>query len=163
MSYYQLLRLIVRGWWRNKLFTVVAWGSLVIGILCVSLLGAFVLHEYHADKAIPEEERILRLTQQVSMGEQAVTTFIYGPDVPQIVSVFPEIETSTRVAQRSNVSVVCRDEAFSIDRFMLADSTFLDFFPLEAVQGSCRMRLLWKKRRRFGYLVLRIVWANLWL
>lgn len=136
MSYYQLLRLIVRGWWRNKLFTVVAWGSLVIGILCVSLLGAFVLHEYHADKAIPEEERILRLTQQVSMGEQAVTTFIYGPDVPQIVSVFPEIETSTRVAQRSNVSVVCRDEAFSIDRFMLADSTFLDFFPLEAVQGS---------------------------
>ena len=66
MSYYQLLRLIVRGWWRNKLFTVVAWGSLVIGILCVSLLGAFVLHEYHADKAIPEGERILRLTQQVS-------------------------------------------------------------------------------------------------
>ena len=58
MSYYQLLRLIVRGWWRNKLFTVVAWGSLVIGILCVSLLGAFVLHEYHADKAIPEGERI---------------------------------------------------------------------------------------------------------
>ena len=136
MSYYQLLRLIVRGWWRNKLFTVVAWGSLVIGILCVSLLGAFVLHEYHADKAIPEGERILRLTQQVSMGEQAATTFIYGPDVPQIVSAFPEIETSTRVTQRSNVSVVCRDETFSIDRFMLADSTFLDFFPLEAVQGS---------------------------
>ena len=54
MSYYQLLRLIVRGWWRNKLFTVVAWGSLVIGILCVSLLGAFVLHEYRADKVIPD-------------------------------------------------------------------------------------------------------------
>ena len=53
MSYYQLLRLIVRGWWRNKLFTVVSWGSLVIGILCVSLLGAFVLHEYYADKIIP--------------------------------------------------------------------------------------------------------------
>ena len=70
------------------------------------------------------------------MGKQAETTFIYGPDVPQIVSAFPEIETSTRVAQRSNVSVVCRDEAFSIDRFMLADSMFLDFFPLEAVQGS---------------------------
>ena len=95
MSYYQLLRLIVRGWWRNKLFTVVAWGSLVIGILCVSLLGAFVLHEYRADKVIPDGERILRLTQQVSMGEQAATTFIYGPDVPQIVSAFPEIETST--------------------------------------------------------------------
>ena len=75
MSYYQLLRLIVRGWWRNKLFTVVAWGSLVIGILCVSLLGAFVLHEYHVDKAIPDGERILRLTQQVSMGKQAETTF----------------------------------------------------------------------------------------
>ena len=71
MSYYQLLRLIIRGWWRNKLFTVVAWGSLVIGILCVSLLGAFVLHEYRADKVIPDGERILRLTQQVSMGEQA--------------------------------------------------------------------------------------------
>ena len=136
MSYYQLLRLIVRGWWRNKLFTVVAWGSLVIGILCVSLLGAFVLHEYRADKVIPDGERILRLTQQVSMGEQAATTFIYGPDVPQIVSAFPEIETSTRVSKRSKVSVVYRDETFSIERFMLADSTFLDFFPLEAVQGS---------------------------
>ncbi|OUP30697.1 FtsX-like permease family protein [Bacteroides sp. An19] len=136
MSYYQLLRLIVRGWWRNKLFTVVAWGSLVIGILCVSLLGAFVLHEYRADKVIPDGERILRLTQQVSMGEQAATTFIYGPDVPQIVSAFPEIETSTRVSKRSKVSVVYRDETFSIERFMLADSTFLDFFPLKAVQGS---------------------------
>ena len=136
MSYYQLLRLIIRGWWRNKLFTVVAWGSLVIGILCVSLLGAFVLHEYRADKVIPDGERILRLTQQVSMGEQAATTFIYGPDVPQIVSAFPEIETSTRVSKRSKVSVVYRDETFSIERFMLADSTFLDFFPLEAVQGS---------------------------
>ena len=136
MSYYQLLRLIVRGWWRNKLFTVVSWGSLVIGILCVSLLGAFVLHEYYADKIIPDGERILRLTQQVSMGEQAATTFIYGPDVPQIVSAFPEIETSTRVSKRSKVSVVYRDETFSIERFMLADSTFLDFFPLEAVQGS---------------------------
>ena len=162
MSYYQLLRLIVRGWWRNKLFTVVAWGSLVIGILCVSLLGAFVLHEYHADKAILEGERILRLTQQVSMGEQAETTFIYGPDVPQIVSAFPEIETSTRVAQRSNVSVVCRDETFSIERFMLADSTFLCKAVGRKYRYS-RMRLLWKKRRRFGYLVLRIVWANLWL
>lgn len=136
MSFYHLLRLIIRGWWYDRLFTVVSWGSLVIGILCASLLGTFVLHEYNIHADIPDGNRILRLTQSVSMGKKAESSFICGPDVPQIVAAFPEIETALRVKVRENVQVVYRNKSLPVGKFMQADSTFLNFFPLETIAGN---------------------------
>ena len=142
MSFYHLLRLIIRGWWHDRLFTVVSWGSLVIGILCASLLGTFVLHEYNIHADVPDGNRILRLTQSVSMGKKAESSFIYGPDVPRIVAAFPEIETALRTRVRDNIQAVYRNESLPIGKFMQADSTFLMFFPLETVAGNLHETLI---------------------
>ena len=45
-----ILKIILRSWWRNKLFVTISLVSLIIGITCTNLLTAFVLYEHHIEQ-----------------------------------------------------------------------------------------------------------------
>ena len=94
MSFVQLLRLIVRSWWRSKLFVVISLASLTVGIACTCLLTAFVLYERNVEAYNPNRERIFRLTQELPYNEQDMnTTFVFGGHAADVVAPFPEIES----------------------------------------------------------------------
>lgn len=61
MIYLITLNLIVRSWWRNKMFFLISLFSLTIGIACTNLLITFVIHEYNIEKSNPDKEYIFCL------------------------------------------------------------------------------------------------------
>ena len=83
MQYPVILKLILRSWWRNKLFASISLLSLAIGITCTILLISFVTYEYTIESSNPRKEDIFRLTQNVPvMQKQQQGTFVYGCSVP---------------------------------------------------------------------------------
>lgn len=134
-----LFKLIFRSWWRNKLFAAISLISLAIGITCTNLLITFVIHEYTIESSNPNKDRILRLTQEMPvMKQNKQGTFVYGGDVPGIISRFPEIEKFLRLDETWTTGVRISGVEYPQQMLVKADSCFLDFFPYETVFGSFR-------------------------
>ena len=50
MNIFLNIKLIVRNWWRNKLFFLISLFSLTAGLGCTNLLMTFFIHEYNVEK-----------------------------------------------------------------------------------------------------------------
>lgn len=137
MSFVQLLRLIVRSWWRSKLFVVISLASLTVGIACTCLLTAFVLYERNVEAYNPNRERIFRLTQELPYNEQDMnTTFVFGGHAADVVAPFPEIESYACTYDTGEMPAYLRGEQYLLDNVLCVDSTFLQFFPFETLKGN---------------------------
>lgn len=53
MNIFLNIKLIVRNWWRNKLFFLISLFSLTAGLGCTNLLMTFFIHEYNVENIIP--------------------------------------------------------------------------------------------------------------
>ena len=132
-----ILKLVLRNWWRNKLFVTISLVSLVIGIACTNLLTAFVLYEYHIEAHNPNRDRILRLTQTLPFAQQEMQgTFVYHESVPEIISQFPEIEAALRTQAITHTKIRVDNEEFSDFNLLSADSTLTKFIPIETLAGK---------------------------
>lgn len=61
MNFLFTLKLILRGWWRNKLFFAVAVISLSVGLACTNLLLTYFVHDYFIEQNNPDKDRIFAL------------------------------------------------------------------------------------------------------
>ena len=52
------VKLIIRNWKRNKIYSFTAIISLIIGLTCCNLLVAFVINEWQIAKGSPDIDRI---------------------------------------------------------------------------------------------------------
>lgn len=137
MSFFQLLRLIVRSWWRSRLFVVISLVSLTVGIACTCLLTAFVLYERNIEAHNPNRERIFRLTQKVSFnGQDRDATFFFGVHAADVTAPFPEIEAYACTYDTDEMPAYLHGEQYLLDRVLCVDSTFLRFFPFETLHGD---------------------------
>lgn len=131
------LKIVLRSWWRNKLFVTISLVSLVIGITCTNLLTAFVLYEYNIEYNNPNRDRILRLTQTLPFAQEEMQgTFVYHESVPEIISQFSEIEAALRTQSVTHAKIRVNNEDFSDLNLLSADSTLEEFFPIESLAGK---------------------------
>lgn len=138
MQYPVILKLILRSWWRNKLFASISLLSLAIGITCTILLISFVTYEYTIESSNPRKEDIFRLTQNVPvMQKQKQGTFVYGGSVPDIVSQFPEIESYLRMNELQTSGIRVGNEKFDKQTIVKADSSLLHFSLLKQYMVIC--------------------------
>lgn len=136
MENLNILKLVLRNWWRNKLFVAISLVSLVIGIACTNLLTAFVLYEYHIEANNPNRDRILRLTQTLPFTQQEMQgTFVYQGSVPEIITQFPEIEATLCTQTIDQTKIFIDQQEYTDFNFVLADTTFGTFFPIEPIAG----------------------------
>lgn len=136
------LKIVLRSWWRNKLFVTISLVSLVIGITCTNLLTAFVLYEYNIEYNNPNRDRILRLTQTLPFAQEEMQgTFVYHESVPEIISQFPEIEAALRTLSITHTKIRVDNEDFSELNLISADSTLEKFFPIEPLAGIVKEAL----------------------
>lgn len=131
------LKIVLRSWWRNKLFVTISLVSLIIGITCTNLLTAFVLYEYNIEYNNPNRDRILRLTQTLPFAQEEMQgTFVYHESVPEIISQFSEIEAALRTQSVTHAKIRVNNEDFSDLNLLSADSTLEEFFPIETLAGK---------------------------
>ena len=67
MDFPLMFRLILRGWWRNKLFFAVAVISLSVGLACTNLLLTYFVHDYFIERIIRIKTVFLRCDRIISL------------------------------------------------------------------------------------------------
>ncbi len=130
-------KMIFRSWWRNKTFALISILSLGVGIACINLLAAFVIHEYNIEGDNPNKDRIAVLKLFIP-GDGMSTVDYTRPDMTdQLLDHVSELEKACRVIYCGNASY-CKvgENLFTDFRVIESDSSFLQFFPQKQLQGS---------------------------
>lgn len=67
MTILAILKIITRGWWRNKVFFFISIVSLAIGLACTNLLFTYFVHDYNIESGNRDKKRIFCLRQDNPM------------------------------------------------------------------------------------------------
>lgn len=141
MDFLLLFRLILCGWWRNKLFFVVAVISLSVGLACTNLLLTYFVHDYFIEQNNPDKDRIFALRQDNFFEEGQKVTFALGEVLPQIQQEVPGVESFLRLQTYSQPLVRVANRDYTNLCLIGADSTLMDFFPPRLIAGDLKQVL----------------------
>lgn len=126
---------------RNKVFSLINLFGLTVGFTCSILIYLFIVDEHSYDKAIPDYDRIYRVSW-MSGNPQTRTPH---PMAQAMVQDWPEVEKAVSLSpwygpglsrELVRVKNVKTNVLFEEADFFFADSTFFDVFDLEIVAGD---------------------------
>lgn len=129
MNIFLNIKLIVRNWWRNKLFFLISLFSLTAGLGCTNLLMTFFIHEYNVEKYNTDRNLIYLLRQDSPMEEGIKVAYSTSDAATQIKEKYAEITDILHVNGMSGN--LCKYNGTDIKQFLFisADSTLNQFFP----------------------------------
>ncbi|MCE6991041.1 ABC transporter permease [Dyadobacter sp. CY323] len=132
---------------RHKSFSFINILGLTVGLTCCFLILVFVRHELSYDTFHAKYDRIYRLNYMPKFAGYSqfigLTPAVASPLLPDY---FSEIETSARV-YRSNATIEVptdsntRPVKFDEDHFYFADSSLMDIFSFQFLEGNVRTAL----------------------
>ncbi len=142
MKYQYLLKMIVRNWWRNKLFFFVAIVSLSIGLACTNLLLTYFVHDYNIEHGNPNKDRVFCLRQDDPMKAGAKVAYAMT-DIPQsIQQKITGVESYMRVQHMANQTVEYKQGIVKEVSVLAVDSTLNVFFPPKVLSGNISRMLV---------------------
>lgn len=131
------LKMILRSWWRNKVFFLVSVASLALGLACTNLLMTYFVHEHGLEGSNPDRDRIVFLRQDDPMNEGKRVAYA-AADIPQrLKDSYAEVEDYLRLGKLDMLS--CKVDGQKVDGNLIllsADTTLTRFFDYRTVQGS---------------------------
>ena len=131
------LKMILRSWWRNKVFFLVSVASLALGLACTNLLMTYFVHEHGLEGSNPDRDRIVFLRQDDPMNEGKRVAYA-AADIPQrLKDSYAEVEDYLRLGKLDMLS--CKVNGQKVDGSLIllsADTTLTRFFDYRTVQGS---------------------------
>ena len=135
------LKLIIRSWWRNKMYFFISLFSLTIGLACTNLLVTFFIHEYNIESTNPNRENIYAIRQDSPMEKGELTTYTTAMAAKQIKSNYAEVESMLRMSATSSNHYEYQGNKMTDVTAIQVDSTLLHFFPYETKEGSLKEAL----------------------
>jgi putative ABC transport system permease protein len=136
------LKIAWRNIRRNKVNSIINLAGLAIGMACVILIALYVQDELSYDRFLKEANQIFQVNMTGTDNGVESSTGNTAPAVgPTLVSLYPEIETYTRIYRPGDVMVrydenVKTESYFTEHHMMAVDSNFLQFFNYPFLQGS---------------------------
>lgn len=131
------LKMILRSWWRNKVFFLVSVASLALGLACTNLLMTYFVHEHGLEGSNPDRDRIVFLRQDDPMNEGKRVAYA-AADIPQrLKDSYAEVEDYLRLGKSDMLS--CKVDGQKVDGNLIllsADTTLTRFFDYRTAQGS---------------------------
>lgn len=134
-----------RNFMRNKLFSLINLIGLSFGIACCILIFNFVSHELSYEQSHVKADQLYRVLTVATQGDNtetlAITSNIVGPLMKRE---YPEV---TNMARNFNlggfrpVIIKYGDKSFNETQFGMADSTILDMFTFQFINGSAENAL----------------------
>lgn len=123
---------------RNKIYTSVNLLGLAIGIACTVLISLYTLDELSYDRFHPEADRIVRIVENQSDQEGKITekATTYGALTPLLQTVFPDWKHISRIYPSSSLVSFGTDTKFQEDKFCYADSSMLEMFGFQMLDGN---------------------------
>ncbi|MBQ8875018.1 MAG: ABC transporter permease, partial [Bacteroides sp.] len=129
------IKLIIRSWWRNKMYFFISLFSLTIGLACTNLLVTFFIHEYNIESTNPNRENIYAIRQDSPMEEGELTTYTTAMAAEQIKNNYAEVESMLRMSTTSSNHYEYQGSKMADAIAIQMDSTLLHFFPYEVKEG----------------------------
>lgn len=131
------LKMILRSWWRNKVFFLVSVASLALGLACTNLLMTYFVHEHGLEGHNPDRDRMFFLQQDDPMTEGKRVAYAAAEIPPQLKEGYAEVEDFLRLGKLD--MLYCKVDGQKVERdFMLlsADTTLTHFFDYRTAEGS---------------------------
>lgn len=131
------LKMILRSWWRNKVFFLVSVASLALGLACTNLLMTYFVHEHGLEGRNPDRDRMFFLQQDDPMTEGKRVAYAAAEIPPQLKEGYAEVEDFLRLGKLD--MLYCKVDGQKVERdFMLisADTTLTHFFDYRTEEGS---------------------------
>ncbi|GGM79431.1 ABC transporter permease [Dyadobacter beijingensis] len=141
------LKIAQRNLVRHKAFSFINILGLTIGLTCCFLIMVFVRHETSYDTFHAKHDRIYRLNYMPKFAGYSIyiglTPAVASPLLPDY---FSDIEKSARV-YRSNATIEVKNAQsprpvkFDEDHFFFADSSLIDIFSFQFIEGDPKTAL----------------------
>lgn len=140
MKYGFILKMVLRGWWRNKVFFLIAVISLSIGLAGTNLLLTYFIHDYFMERDNPDKERIFCLRQDNPFDDGQKVAFASVEAASDVQKKIPGVESFMQVQEYVS-SVRYKGQTYSDLEMIGADSTLPTFFPEEVISGDLKEAL----------------------
>lgn len=136
------LKMILRSWWRNKVFFLVSVASLALGLACTNLLMTYFVHEHGLEGRNPDRDRIVFLRQDDPMTEGKRVAFAAAEIPPRLKNSYAEVEDILRLGKLDLLYCKVNEQKVEGDFMMLsADTTLTRFFDYHAAEGNLEQAL----------------------
>lgn len=136
-----ILKLIIRSWWRNKVFFSISVVSLAVGMACTNLLFTYFVHDYNIESGNRDKRRIFCLQQDNPMQEGSKVAYAVDNIPPLLKERYAEIEDYLRINALSPQYCRYKEETFRDVNFICADTTLTHFFSYQSIAGSLKQAL----------------------
>ncbi|MCB2201011.1 ABC transporter permease [bacterium] len=132
------IRKTLRGLWRDKSFTAISLGGLVVATASAVMIVAYVQTALHWDQLGPQSDRVYRVVMHTihqGLGEQTSAASM-PPLGPALQDRFSDIQLSARYIKSSPLPVRQGDKTTNLAHPAFVDSTFLQLFPFPLIYGD---------------------------
>jgi len=133
------LKIAIRNFKRQKVFSFINIGGLAIGIACCILILLWIRNELCYDRFHENADNIYRITQDHKFEGHSATTYL--PLGKNLVVDFPEINSVVRIFPMEGLIEIDNDRIFKEDRLFYADSSFLKVFSFPLLKGDAENAL----------------------
>ncbi len=133
------LRISLRTFRKQPLFTAVNTIGLAVGLACCLLLTLFVQDELSFDRFHENADMLYRL-ERIQPGNESRSAFTDGPSARDIAIEYAEVEAATRTFREESLISV-GDTRFFGEQIAYVDSTFLGMFSFQWMRGDRRTAL----------------------
>jgi len=137
------IKIAWRNFWRNKTYSAINIIGLTIGITCSSLLLMLIINEFSFDEFYTNKERIYRIVEQNSQGEETRRFGMVPPPLGQSLGAqYEEVEQSSRLYKFGGQMVFQHEgEAYQERAYYFADPNIFDVFKLNWIAGDPKTAL----------------------
>jgi putative ABC transport system permease protein len=123
---------------KNKSYAFINLFGLTLGLTISIFIFLYVQDELSYDKYLPGYDEVVRIQPKATLGgvvqEWATSEGFLNPT---LTSMYPEIESTTRILRNDNEIVFKTDgEQFSENGVVAVDSTFFKVFPFQFIYGD---------------------------
>ncbi len=132
-----LFKYSIRSFRRQRSYIIINILGLSIGIACSLLIALYVINETGYDKFNVKRDRIFRIVLNGKIGGQEIVgAFTCAPIGPTMKREFPEIEDFVRMRGWGPMVVEYKDQKFTDENIVAADSSFFNFFSIPLLKGD---------------------------
>jgi len=132
------LRILVK----QKIYSIINVTGLAIGIAASLLIVLYSADEISYDRFHKDANRIYRLNLGGELnGEKSNFAMVGGVVAKSMIEEIAGIESFLRIVKRPVTPVEVNERTLSLDKLILADSNFFDFFNFELLAGEKRTAL----------------------
>lgn len=141
MTILATLKIITRGWWRNKVFFFISIVSLAIGLACTNLLFTYFVHDYNIESGNQSKNRIFCLRQDNPM-QEGVKVAYASADIPlTLKEKYAEVDDYLRISSFDLQYCKYKENIFEKALLICTDTTLQHFFDYQSIVGSFKQTL----------------------